>query len=120
VELAARERVGGLVLQSAFTSAFAVETDIGAVLFAPFDMFCNRAKIARVSCPVLFFHGKSDRLVAFRHGERLYAAAREPKHAEWIEAADHNDLLRWAGERYWEALADFSRGLGPPDPVESR
>jgi fermentation-respiration switch protein FrsA (DUF1100 family) len=89
----------------------AVETDLGAALLAPFDLFRNRAKIARIGCPLLIFHGKFDRVVPFEHAERLYAGAREPKRAVWVEAAGHNDLRRWMGERYWEALADFSRGL---------
>lgn len=112
VELASRERVAGLVLQSAFTSAFAVETDIGAALFAPFDLFRNRAKLARVSCPVLILHGRFDRVVPYAHGERLYAAAREPKRAVWSEVAGHNDLVKWLGAQYWDALAEFARSLG--------
>ena len=78
---------------------------------APFDLFRNRAKIVRIGCPLLIFHGKFDRVVPFEHAERLYAGAREPKHAVWVEAAGHNDLRRWMGERYWEALADFSHSL---------
>ena len=113
VELAAHQRVAGLVLQSAFTSAFAVETDWGAALFAPFDLFRNRAKIARIGCPLLIFHGTYDKVVRFEQGERLYAGAREPKRAAWVTGAGHNNLRPWMGERYWEALADFSRSLGP-------
>ena len=119
VELAAQQRVAGLVLQSAFTSAFAVETDWGAALFAPFDLFRNRAKIARIGCPLLIFHGTYDKVVPFEHGERLYAGAREPKRVVAVEAAGHNDIRQRMGERYWEALGDFSRGLRPPDPVDS-
>jgi fermentation-respiration switch protein FrsA (DUF1100 family) len=119
VDLAAHERVAGLILQSTFASAFAVETVLGAALFAPFDLFRNRAKIARIGCPLLLFHGTYDRVVPFANAERLYAGAREPKRAVWVEGAGHNNLRQSLGERYWEALGDFSRGLRHPDPVES-
>jgi pimeloyl-ACP methyl ester carboxylesterase len=120
VELATHERVAGLVLQSAFTSAFAVETDWGAALFAPFDLFRNRAKIAQIGCPLLIFHGRFDRVVPFEHAERLYARAREPKQVVAVKAAGHNDLRQVMGECYWEALADFARSLKHPAAVESR
>jgi fermentation-respiration switch protein FrsA (DUF1100 family) len=88
-----------------------VETDWGAALFAPFDLFRNRAKIARIGCPLLLFHGKFDRVVPFAHATQLYAGAREPKRAVWVDGAGHNNLRQWMGERYWEALADFSGSL---------
>lgn len=106
VELAVREPVGGLVLQNAFVSAYRVLTRIP--LF-PFDKFRNLAKIDRVRAPVLVIHGEADEIVPFWHGQRLFAAAPEPKRHGWIAAAGHNDLEYVAGESYWETLAAFSR-----------
>jgi hypothetical protein len=38
--------------------------------------------LARIPVPLLFLHGTDDRVIPFAHGERLYAAAREPK--QWL------------------------------------
>jgi fermentation-respiration switch protein FrsA (DUF1100 family) len=107
-DLAAREPVAGLVLQSTFMSVFRVVT--GWKLL-PFDQFENLRKMPRVACPVLVMHGTADEVIAFSHGEKLFAAAREPKRALWIEGALHNDFTDVAGERLWKALREFEATL---------
>jgi hypothetical protein len=105
-ELALREPVGGLVLQSTFTSI----PDIGAELF-PFlpvrwlatIRYDTLAKLPRVGVPVVVLHSRSDTLVRFSHAERNFAAAREPKLLLEL-AGDHNDFLE-AGR------AEFVAGL---------
>ncbi len=104
VDLAARKPVAGLVLESAFTSAFRVLW-IGYLI--PGDRFRNIDKIAKVTCPVLVIHGRSDQVVPFTHGQQLFAAANEPKQRLWVEGAGHNDLPEVGGKRYDQALLDF-------------
>lgn len=106
-DLAAQAPVAGLVLQSTFTSAFAVETSCGAALLAPFDYFRNRSKLDRVSCPLLLFHGKLDGVIPLAHGQALAAAARSPVRTEWVDGANHSDLPDLLGERYWAVLGDW-------------
>ena len=89
VDLAARRPVAGLIMESAFTSAFRVLTRFPLL---PFDKYPNLNKIRSVHCPVLVVHGKSDRIISFYHGQTLYAAANEPKISYWGEQAGHNDL----------------------------
>ena len=108
VHLAAREPIAGLILQSAFTSTFRVLTRI-AIL--PFDKFPNYKDIQRVHCPVLVVHGTADRVVAFWHGQELYALAHGPKSCLWVDGADHNDLEEVAGQRYTNALRAFAMSL---------
>jgi fermentation-respiration switch protein FrsA (DUF1100 family) len=105
VQMATEERLGGLVLQSAFMSAYRVMTRWPLV---PGDGFQNLGKMGRVACPVLVIHGRQDSLVPFYHGEALYAAAREPKRHLWVDAAGHNDLLSLAWEPFQEAMRQFS------------
>ena len=109
VAIAASQPCAGLVLQSAFTSAFRVK--LGVRLF-PFDKFDNLAKLPRVRCPVLVIHGTADTLIPFSHGQQLFAAVRGPKRHLWVQGAGHNDLVETAGEEYWRALEDFLRTLG--------
>jgi abhydrolase domain-containing protein 17 len=102
--LAAREPVGGLILESAFTSTYVVLT---RVAFLPFDRFPNIRHIRDVRAPVLIIHGIRDEVIPFAHGQRLYAAAREPRRALWVEGAGHNDVALVAGARYDAALQEF-------------
>lgn len=104
VEIAANENVAGLVLESAFTSAYRVMTRWPIL---PGDKFKNRQKLAKVRCPVLVIHGRDDRVVPFHHGESLYAAVSGPKDHRWVDFAGHNDLHFWLGEMYWETLDRF-------------
>jgi abhydrolase domain-containing protein 17 len=104
VEVAANRRVGGLILHSAFTSAFRVMT---RVRILPFDKFVVLEKLPRVTCPVLVIHGTADQVIPFSHGLKLYAAVRGPKSKLWVEGAGHNDFIEIAGDAYWRALADF-------------
>lgn len=105
-DLAARVPAGGLVLESAFTSAFRVLTRVSVL---PFDRFHNLRHIRRVRCPVLVIHGTDDEVIPVSHGRRLFEAAGQPKQALWIEGAHHNDVPFVGGARYWQTLAAFGR-----------
>jgi len=102
--LAARQPVAGLILESAFTSAFRV---VFPLPLLPFDKFPNLENLQMVQVPVLVMHGKADRVIPFRHGQALYAAAPDPKLYLWVEAAGHNDFGWVAGDRHRQALEDF-------------
>ncbi len=104
LDLAVRETVGGLILESSFVSAFRVVTTIP--LF-PVDKFNNLSKIKSVSCPVLVIHGKRDSIIPFWHGKRLYEEAHPPKMRFWVDRARHNDVMWSAGGKYWKTLERF-------------
>lgn len=116
--LAARRPVGGLVIESGFTSAFRVVTHVPLL---PFDRFPNLRTIREVDCPVLVVHGRRDAVIPFSHGERLYRAAPGPKHLLVVDEAGHNDLPQVAGERYERAFREFAdREVAPAGGGESR
>ena len=108
VELAVREQLAGLVLQSAFTSVYRVMTHWPLL---PFDKFENLRKLPRVSCPVLVMQGKLDRVVPFDHGSALYEAVAGKRMSLWIDEAGHNNLVQVAGSRHWESLKQFTEAL---------
>jgi fermentation-respiration switch protein FrsA (DUF1100 family) len=93
--LAATEPVGGLALQSTFTSI----PDIGAELFPwlPVKLisrirYDTQSRLPALKCPVVVLHSRADTTIRFHHGERNFAAAREPK--AFVElGGDHNDAL---------------------------
>ena len=119
IDLATRKPVAGLVLQSTFTTAFRVVTQIPLL---PFDKFHSIDKIVRVRCPVLVIHGRADQVIPFHHGVELYHAVRAPKRCCWVAGADHNDLVEVAGDQYIAALDDFTTLLNsrPPLPGKPR
>ena len=104
IDLAARQPVAGLILESTFVSGSRI---FNPFPIFPFDMFRNGDKLQTVKCPVLVIHGQSDKQIGFRHGERLYELASEPKMFLWVESAGHNDLTYVAGAKYDKALQDF-------------
>jgi uncharacterized protein len=94
-ELAVREPVGGLVLQSSFTSV----TDMGAEWFPWLPVrwlgtikYDTHSKLPRLKVPVLIMHSPTDELVGFHHGQKNFAAANEPK-LFWELRGGHNSPL---------------------------
>jgi fermentation-respiration switch protein FrsA (DUF1100 family) len=108
VDLAARRPVGGLILESAFTSAAACSV---LTRLLPADAFRNLDKIGSVKCPVLAIHGRRDWIVPFRLGKALFEAANGPKRCLWIERAGHNDLALVGGQQIDHAITDFATWL---------
>lgn len=107
-ELALREAVGGVILQSTFTSI----PDIGRELFPWLPVrtlasirYDTVNKLPRLTVPVLVAHGRGDTLVGFHHAERNFAVAREPKALVEL-TGDHNDPV-WEEPAYQAALARF-------------
>ena len=104
IDLASKHRLGGLIVQSSFTSAFRVLTRFPII---PFDKFNSVGKIKRVSCPVLVIHGRAGSVIGFWNSELLYAAAPGPKQKWWVDRANHNDILLVDAPGYWKAVGEF-------------
>jgi fermentation-respiration switch protein FrsA (DUF1100 family) len=108
-ELAMRETIGGLILQSSFTSL----PDIGAEVFPwlPVRLIASikydtRAKLARIKVPVLVMHSRADTLIGFHHAEKNFASANEPK-LLWELQGDHNSTFEAGRAEYIEGLEKF-------------
>ena len=100
--------VDGLILQSAFTSAFRTVT---RVRILPVDPFPNIARIARIPCRKLFLHGTADTIVPHSHAVALHDKAGEPKTLVDVPGAGHNDLVAVMGfDRYVALVAAFVKG----------
>jgi fermentation-respiration switch protein FrsA (DUF1100 family) len=114
-ELASTVPAGGLIVQSAFTKAPDMASRVMPVLFfARFLMhtkFDNLAKVAAVRCPKLFIHSRADEIIPFAMGERLFAAAAEPKECAWFDRGGHNDLWFVQPREYYGRLAQFLESL---------
>ena len=112
-ELALRESLGGLVLQSTYTSI----TDVGAELFPWLPVrwigtikYDTRARLPRIKVPLLVMHSRADGLIGFPHAEKNFAVANEPK-MFWEISGRHNQFLEGDRARYLEGLNKFLSGL---------
>lgn len=109
VDLAAKQAVGGVIIEEAFTSV----GDVGQKMF-PFlpvrwlvrNKYDTLSKIGRIKAPLLIFHSRDDEIIPFRHAQRLLAAANEPKQLVELTGG-HNDAFAVSGETYRAALKDF-------------
>ena len=87
--------VGGVVLEAPYTSipdVAATHYPFVPVRFLVWDRFDSASKIDRIRAPLLVVHGDSDPTIPIKFGRRLFAAAVEPKEAQWIAGARHTDL----------------------------
>ena len=108
LELASKHPVGGVIMESAFVTAFRVLTRI---TFFPFDQFRNLDKIPKINCPSLIIHGERDEVVPFWHGQRLHEAAPEPKTFLPLPEASHNDVRSVGDAAYFNAIRSFADSL---------
>jgi fermentation-respiration switch protein FrsA (DUF1100 family) len=120
--LAARHPPRALVLASTFTSV----PDLGAQIywFLPVRLisrfqYDTLSQLKQITAPVLVAHSKSDEIVPFSHGERLYRAAREPKQL-LVLSGGHNDGFIFVNTEWVRALGDFLERHAPKDKSPGR
>ncbi len=106
-QLATEVGAAGLILESTFTSI----ADIAFDLIPIFPMsllvrheYDNKAKIAAIGMPVMFFHSPDDELVRFHHGKALFEAAKEPKRFVELQGG-HN-------ENWYVSITSYIAGIG--------
>lgn len=92
--IAAERPVGGLILDSPFTSA----VDVGARHYPFFpvrllmqDRYEVLPYVAKIQTPLLVIHGERDEIVPVDMGRQVYAAANSPKKLVTFPLAGHND-----------------------------
>lgn len=87
--------IGGLILQSPFTSIRAVVRSIAGDLLASLiaERFDNAQRISQYYGPLLIIHGTQDKLIPHQQGRRLHELCPAEPELKWIslaEGADHN------------------------------
>ncbi len=82
IELARRVKCRALVVESSFTSVERMARKIFPLFTVKHILrykFDSIRKIGSLTCPVLVMHSPDDELIPFEMGQRLFAAANEPK-----------------------------------------
>ena len=107
--MAAREKPRALVLASTFTSI----PDLGAEVyrFLPVRLlsrfkYDTRECLEKITAPVLIVHSPRDDIIPYAHGERLYAAANEPKRFLEIAGGPNDGFIHTRAE-WVQALGEF-------------
>lgn len=111
--LATEREVGGVILESAFTSA----PDRAAELYPIFPVrllarieYPTREFVQQLDAPVLVVHSPDDEIIPFHHGKAIYDAASEPKKLLRI-GGDHNTGFLQSRQLYTEGLRDWLDAL---------
>jgi fermentation-respiration switch protein FrsA (DUF1100 family) len=114
VQLAARQKVAGVILEAPYTAA--VDIAAQAYPWLPvralmLDQFLSRDHIAHIDAPLLILHGERDRVIPYRSGLRLFDQAQEPKTFVSLGPKGHEALYDPAT---WARGADFIDETFPP------
>jgi hypothetical protein len=115
-EIASRFECAGLVLQSTFTSAPEMSSGVVPIIplgWAMSAKFDNEDKLPQVKVPLLIIHSRSDQVVPYQMGERLFAVANEPKEFVRLEYSLHSDLANLEEARVFERLGQFLKRIAP-------
>ena len=95
--LAATQPVGGLILQSPYTSIKnLIQEKVGFLLSNVVNrsFWDNYEAMTRIICPTLFIHGQYDDLIPSKHSEILYNSFKHTnnKHIVILPNDDHNSI----------------------------
>ena len=107
--IAAREKPGALILESAFTSV----DDMGASMYPYMPVrllsryaYDTKKTLPAVTCPVLIVHSPHDELIPFENRVKLYKIARPPKEMLRIRGG-HNEGFLVSGKNYSDGIGRF-------------
>lgn len=119
VRLASEQPLAGVILDAPYTSTAEVASLTYwyvPVSWLMLDQFRSLDIIQNVKAPVLILHGTDDRTIPFAFGERLYAAAPEPKRFVHIEGGSHSRNLEQGGKA---TVEDFLAAVETQRPGRS-
>jgi putative redox protein len=80
---------------------------ISAEFFRDLERHCTPERIAALERPLLVVHGTADRVVGIEEGERIFAAARQPRWFAAVPEADHLFVRQRHAERAAAAIVAF-------------
>ena len=108
----------GVMVEGTFTSIADVVSSfrwgwlpVGPLITQRFD---SVDKVAQIGSPLLVVHGTADKLIPPELGQRLFAAAQEPKRLLLIDGGTHHNTQALAQSQYRKALKDFFHTQRPP------
>lgn len=95
VQMASEYSVQGLILQAPFSSLLSVAQKHYPYIPSRWllvDHYDSLSKIKMNKAPLFIYHGTQDPTVPYSEGERLFAAANQPKKMKTLPGLHHTDL----------------------------
>ena len=83
------------------------------VLYVTIVVMMSFLENSMIFYPKLFIHSRSDEIVPYKLGRRLYAAAPEPKQFYEVVGTGHNETWLVGGEAYFRSLSNFLAVCNP-------
>lgn len=112
IHLASQRPCAALAVVSTFTTLRdAARRHYGPLAILVGDRFDSLSRIGALGVPFFAAHGDQDEVVSYELGERLFAAAPEPKRFLRVPGARHNDVF--ASTALLDAIAEFTRSAVP-------
>lgn len=104
---------GGIIVESAFTSAEALAKTV--YWYLPVNLLAQihyptAEFISRISCPILVIHSRQDDIVPYRQGRQLFDLAPDPKRFLELRGG-HNEGFSVSIRDYVKGLDDFLKTL---------
>ncbi len=108
--LAVQHPPRALILEATFVSLPAVVAE--RFLFPPAYLVMNhtypsRERLQQIHAPVLVVHSRTDQLIPYRHGQRLFAAAHHPKQMVTLPQGGHRTAFLVCNTEYRAGLQAF-------------
>ena len=122
VDLAAAEKVGGVILEAPFTSVagmarrFWWSLPVRSLLTTKYD---SLSKIASVKSPVVIVHATGDSVIPHALGRQLFEAANAPKQFFEVRADLHEGATMGLGLEDLQRLKAFLDSFSVPPKAES-
>ncbi len=108
IKLATERTAGALILDAPFTSGANLGADIYPWLPVRMLMkyeFSNDERIRNLNIPVLIAHSRTDRVIPYSHGEKLFEMANEPK--QFVELEGRHGAGFEGRGHYLESIQRF-------------
>jgi uncharacterized protein len=114
LQLASQQPVGGVIVQSSFTSMADMARHRGWSRLLPVDWlltqrFDSLRAVRQMRSPLLLIHGTADPVVPFTMSQQLYAVASQPKRLVLVPGANHYNLYRPGPESYLHAIGQLAQ-----------
>jgi uncharacterized protein len=107
--------LGGVILESAFTSFSDIAGELGWyarwLSWLNNERFASLEKIQKVKLPLLMLHGRLDTTVSPKLGRTLFDAANQPKSWVLLQNGRHSDLHQAHATEYQAAVQQFIHNL---------
>jgi fermentation-respiration switch protein FrsA (DUF1100 family) len=112
-QLATTVNPGGIIVESAFTSAEALAKTV--YWYLPVKLLARihyptAEYISRITCPILVIHSRQDDIVPYRQGRQLFDLAPEPKRILELRGG-HNEGFSVSIRDYVDGLGAFLKTL---------